>query len=484
MSDGPAPGAILGPLLILDHVAEGRMHLAAIFVAPNGARLPPVTTAEMSVAPAPIADLGTCEVLRARFHLPCDRAAQYDWDGTRFAVAGDLGGDLRLAFVSCNGEENGDLDRDEAERNVMWARLRALHSAAPFALLLHGGDQIYADEATKGHALSADWPRAVPRDPLPADLDDLRAHLRAGFLARYAAQLAQADYAWLVARVPSLMQWDDHDICDGWGSLPRPRTYSPVGQLLFSVAREMALLFQHGTVAGDLPARFTDPEGYHLGWEVAVPGLRLLGPDLRSERTRRQVMGAAAWTTVERQAATPFRGRTLVLSSVPLLGPRLSILEALMVVTPRMQDYEDDLRDQWQSRAHRASWQRMLKLMLRMQETEGQDVTILSGEIHLATRATMSGEAGTGRRGRPLHQLVASGITHRAPPRAWARALHTLAALGEAPLPGHPITIHRIPGQRLRYAAERNALVLTRSGGDWRAVWEFEQSGPSPALAI
>ncbi|GAB5445320.1 alkaline phosphatase D family protein [Gymnodinialimonas sp.] len=469
----------LGPLLILDQIAEGRMHLAAVFVAPPGQPVPPIRIAGIDVPVQPLIAYGPAQLWRARFTLPADAPSAYEWDGTRFDIASNLSGDLRLAYASCNGEEHGDLDRDEDERNAMWAHLAVQHRAAPFALLLHGGDQVYADEATKGHPLSEDWPEKLPRDPLPHDLDDLRTHLREGFAERYITQLQHADYAWLVARAPSLAQWDDHDICDGWGSLPRSRTYSAVGKVLFEVAKEAALAFQHGTVSGDLPPRFADPEGYHLNWAVEAPGLRLLGPDLRSERTRRQVMDDGGWADVEAHAKAEFEGRTLVMSSVPLLGPRLSVLEALMVLTPKMQKYEDDLRDQWQSRAHRDSWRRMLRAMMQMQEQEGQDVTILSGEIHLATRATMAA-----RNGQMLHQLVASGITHRPPPRAWARTLGALSRLGEAPLPGHRIRIRRIPGQALRYVAERNALVLERRGDTWEAVWHFEHSGPSPAFPI
>ncbi len=473
------PDRILGPLLILDDISGGRLHLAAIFVAPPGQTPGPVTVNGTDIPCQPLLAYRTAHLHRARFSVPDDAPSAYGWNGETFPLASDLTGDLRLAYASCNGEEHGDLDRDGAERNAMWAQLAAQHRARPFGLLLHGGDQVYADEATHGHPLSEDWPDKIPRDPLPHDLDDLRAHLRDRFAERYIAQLNHPDYAWLVARVPALAQWDDHDICDGWGSLPRSRTYSPVGQTLFEVAKEANLAFQHGTVAGDLPARFTDPQAYHLGWQINAPGLRLLAPDLRSERTRRQVMGDDGWHAVEAQAATPFTGHTFVMSSVPLLGPRLSLLEALMVLTPRMQKYEDDLRDQWQSRAHRESWQRMLTCIMQKREAEGQDVTILSGEIHLATRAEMAA-----RNGQPLHQLVASGITHRPPPKAWARFLGALSRLGESPLPGHPIRIRRIPGQSLRYVAERNALVLERQGDMWQAIWHFEHQGPSPALPI
>lgn len=469
---------VTGPILILDDIRDGQMHLAALFVSAKGHIPGPVELRDGACTLQLLAEYAAHDVYRARFALPVDQASVYRWNGTEYPVAG-LTDDLRIAYASCNGEEHGDLDRDVSERNAMWARMARDHDAHPFALLLHGGDQIYADEVTNGHPLSDDWPDSLPRDPARADLIDLRAHLREGFLHRYLTNYAAPEMAYLKARVPSLMQWDDHDICDGWGSLQRSRTYSPVGQVVFDAAREAALLFQHGTVDGDLPARFADPSGLHLGWSVQAPGLRLIGPDLRSERTRREVMGKRGWQMMEDLAAAPAPERTLVLSSVPLLGPRLSLLELLMVITPRMQKYEDDLRDQWQSRAHRESWAHMLELMQRIAAPADQEVTVLSGEIHLATRGEMRLEGG-----KLLHQLVASGVSHRAPPKAWARVLGALATIGETPLPGHPIRIRRIPGQKLRYVAERNYLTVTRQTGRWSAEWNFETSGPSAPLPL
>lgn len=423
------PKTILGPILILDDIDGDRMQLAALFIGPEGQAPGPIETEVGESAPVRLADYEGFSVQRCRFTRPLSRPSRYRWNGTAYDLAGLPPGAGRLAFVSCNGEENGDLDRDGTERNAMWARLAAEQDAAPFSLILHGGDQVYADEATQGHPLSEHWPDRIPRDPSRADLAQMRAHLRARFAERYVALYHAPDFAHVAARVPALMQWDDHDICDGWGSLPRSRTYSPVGQALFEAAREAALLFQHATRDADLPGRFRNPAGLHLGWTVCAPGLRLVGPDLRSERTRREVMGKGGWQMMESLARTPFAGRTLVMSSVPLLGPRLSILETLMVLTPRMQKYEDDLRDQWQSRAHRESWAHMLEIMTRIAEPEDQAVTVLSGEIHLAARGEMALSGN-----RRMHQLVASGIAHRAPPPAWARFLGALAALGDAPL--------------------------------------------------
>jgi len=474
-----SPAGFVGPVLILDTIRDSKMSLAALVLCADGSTPPDVGAPDGAAPFALLATFGDLAVWRARFDVPADRASAYRWNGTNYPLASDLTGDLRLAYVSCNGEEHGDMDRDPDERNVMWGRLFDDHRAAPFALLMHGGDQVYADEATDGHPMTEDWPTLRDKAPSKAALADLTAHLRQRFAARYAALYAQKGFADLAARVPSVMQWDDHDICDGWGSLRPNVINSAVGQTLFSVAREAALVFQHGCSDGDLPARFEDADGGHLGWEIATPGLRILAPDLRSERSFTQVMGLNGWKFMTRAARDVVPGRTLILSSVPLLGPRLSVVEKLMRFLPGIQKYEDDLRDQWQSRAHRASWVRMLSLVREMAQDDGADVTALSGEIHLATRAEMGIGAG-----KMLHQLVASGITHRPPPATWARVLGSLAAWGEDPVPDAPVRIYPLPGRRHRYTEERNALVLERRADRWTAAWELEHAGRTPDLPL
>ncbi|NIY72752.1 alkaline phosphatase family protein [Marivivens donghaensis] len=470
---------IIGPILFLDDIDDTSIKIAALFIAPRGVSVPQVRVDGASLPAGRLAEFKDATVWRVRFGLPLGGRSEYEWNGTRYPVCCDFSGKPRIAYVSCNGEEIGDLLREGSERNAMWARLRDNHQAQEFALLLHGGDQVYADEVTEVHALSKGWPDAIPEDPSHEELADLRENLREALFERYATLYASPEFAWLAARVPSLMQWDDHDICDGWGSLPSSKTHSGVGQTLFSAARESFLIFQHAAVDGDLPGRFADEDGQHLGWAVRTTGLRIVAPDLRSERSRRAVMGQGGWQMMEEEAKRPAPGHTFLMSSVPLLGPRLSILEALMVMVPSMQKYEDDLRDQWQSRAHRAEWRRMLRLVRSMALPDGQSLTVVSGEIHLATRGSM--DLGHGQR---MQQLVASGVAHRAPPKAWANLLGALSWLGDSPLRGHPIRIERLPGHASRYVAERNYLMLERKADVWNATWEFEESGTTDPLPL
>ncbi|SFD68580.1 alkaline phosphatase D family protein [Roseivivax sediminis] len=463
-----------GPVLILRAVEPSHIRLAAMICRDDAAEPAPLRAGGADHAPVRLAEIdGRC-LWRYDFELPRGGRPDYSLDGRTYRVATDYD-DLRIGFVSCNGEEDGDLDRDAEERNVMWRRLADTNETAPYHLLLHGGDQVYADEVTKGHRLSEDWPDDVPQAATPEALADLEAHLRRRFLDRYDATYSAPGFARIAAEVPSLMMWDDHDICDGWGSLGEVEG-TAVGQTLFGCAREAFLLYQHAATDADVSELFLDPEGRSLSWRRDLPGVTILAPDLRSERTRERILGPAGWAAFT-ETCEDVEARVVLVSSVPLLGPRLSLIERAMRLTRRMEKYEDDLRDQWQSYAHRKEWVRMLRQVLAL-EDRGHRVVAISGEIHLATRAELAADA------TPVHQLVASGISHRAPPKLWALFLGTLARLGEAPIQKHPIRIRPLPGQRHNYTAERNYLTLAREGGEWRASWALEKSGDTPWLSV
>ncbi|MEC7965708.1 MAG: alkaline phosphatase family protein, partial [Pseudomonadota bacterium] len=78
----------LGPILMLDDIREGQMHLAALFIAPNGQELPPI---ELDGASVPALNLATYQhvtVWRCRFSRPAAGPLHYHWNGCRFDLAG------------------------------------------------------------------------------------------------------------------------------------------------------------------------------------------------------------------------------------------------------------------------------------------------------------------------------------------------------------------------------------------------------------
>ncbi|WP_246233048.1 alkaline phosphatase family protein [Aurantimonas aggregata] len=355
--------AAVGPILYARGGDDEQHSLAALLVLPEGA-LPPELLPEDGAAAVPIV-LASCfgrTVWRYDFALPADRTATYRLGDQQFTVASPAASDRRIVYVSCNGQETGDLDREDGERDAMWTRLAAEHRRTPFALMLQGGDQLYADDVLHAHPSVERWATA-PRDARgdiafePAADDAVRRF----YFERYIGNFGRAAMRTVAAEIPSVMMWDDHDIIDGWGSHPATLLDSPIGRGLFAAARDMFLLFQVAATDAALPSTVMDQSGETLGLVLRYPDLALLAPDLRSERRPDRVMGPAGWAHFEAAlAATPPWDRVLLMSSVPALGPRLSWLEALADMLPVRNKYEDDMRDQWQSRVHRDEWVRFL----------------------------------------------------------------------------------------------------------------------------
>lgn len=484
MSQNNATGAafLAGPLLIARGVDADGCRLAAILVTPDTQPPPDLFPEDGEpVTPTVLASAFGWAVRRYDFVLPRRAGgATYTIDGRTWRVQTEPDGPrLRIAYTSCNGQEHDDLFNPRLARNTMWHRLGLEHGSDPFALLLQGGDQLYADNVWHCHPELQAWAAYPVETRLRTPLSEEAAiAVRRFYWTHYVQLWSQPDVAPLLAEIPSLMMWDDHDIFDGWGSHAAEFQACPAWRTIYAAAREAFALFQLGGTPEQPPETCLSDAQPGFSWCCRYGDTAIVAPDLRSERTSDRIMGVGGWQAVERWRRDLVDSRhVLVMSSVPALGPRLSWIERLMGVIPHAQRYEDDLRDQWQSRAHRHEWQVFLQHWLDLMG-DGPRVTLLSGEIHLATRGTMTGTEGT------LHQLVASGMAHPPPPRGYARALGGLARLGESPLPGHPIALHALPGRRGIYVAERNYLVLERNHASWSARWETEDGGPTPHLDL
>ena len=353
-------------------------------------------------------------------------------------------GDRRVAYAACNGnDDEGNGGPVPAWRNALWRGLAAEHARQPFHLLLQGGDQLYADTLWQEVPELGAWRRlpwregnARPFTPTMAE----RAH--AYFLESYLRLWKQPETAALLASIPSVMMWDDHDIFDGWGSWPEERQGCPVFQGVFAVARDHFALFQLAARADRLPEGFGDRGGGHFGCAFRAGAVGIVAPDLRSERTRGRIMGEAGWRDFE-AALDDLTGcrHVLVMSSVPLVNSDMSWLERLYVAAPGHSNLEDDLRDQWQSFGHRAEWRRILACLVAFSARTGARVTALSGEIHLGAFGVVEGADGV-----QIHQLTSSGIVHAPPPAVAVIAYEWLGRHTTVLEPGLRARLLAIPG--------------------------------------
>lgn len=394
-----------------------------------------------------------------------ERVVPYGVGGERFAVTLPGRQRLRLAFMTCNGQERKTLEQTEADprRNALWREMAAVHGDRPLHLLLHGGDQLYADMVWKRvpelAALDRRWSmRKVAHATLSAEA---LARIRAYYHCRYLRLWTQPDIRPLLAAVPSAMMWDDHDIFDGWGSHLPELGSSPAFLGLYKQAREAFQLFQLARRDGEAVAGHLAPDGHHFSWLYRAGPLAVLAPDLRSTRTRRRVMDERVWQDLERAMGTLDDAETLVLvSSVPIVNLGLAGLERVldrvrMPILYHRHFIKDDLRDQWQSPYHAAEWARLIRLLAGFAERPGRSVVVLSGEVHYG--AFGHAELGNGAR---LCQLISSGIAHPPPRAATIAAWRLFGRVPDPGVPGVRLAMDDVPGWGRPMLRRRNWLEL------------------------
>lgn len=100
----------VGPFLFLRGQRQETLRLSALVII-RGSTAPLLRCDTGDVWPDQIAQMSGYRVLRYDFALPCAANAWYELDDIRYEVATDVSGDARIGFVSCNGQEHGDLNR-------------------------------------------------------------------------------------------------------------------------------------------------------------------------------------------------------------------------------------------------------------------------------------------------------------------------------------------------------------------------------------
>ncbi|MDP3702663.1 MAG: alkaline phosphatase D family protein [Hylemonella sp.] len=434
----------LGPVLQFLGCDQGQWRVSVLWVQ-DGTDAAPVLSAggrPVQAMQAPVPG-SRCTAWRFEFAVAQTAVAQ--------DVAYSIGGESHglcvpardalpaLAYASCNGFSDPTLMKKVREPNALWARLGRLHavqdrvdsqSYGPLHLLLLGGDQVYSDAMWAVIPELKAW-CALPRDKRwkAAFTATLRRKVEAYFSSLYLERWSQPEVAAMLARLPTVMMWDDHDIMDGWGSYPQEQHACPVYQGIFDVARRAFALFQRQALGALPPATLPGQDHHNSACRVGALGLLVL--DTRSERRPRslqtdangdvlqaeQVLSARSWTAVYQwlaaQEAAGGLKHLFVMSSVPVVHPGLELIEKVLGVLPGQQDMEDDLRDHWSSPAHKPERLRLIHRLLQV-AGRGVRVTILSGDVHVAALGVIESTRDEGRGGnaRVINQLTSSAIVH------------------------------------------------------------------------
>ena len=115
----------------------------------------------------------------------------------------------RIAYTACNGTEDEDVfSQQNLPRNARWGHLNGLHRTRPYHLLLHGGDQLYADALWKDCPSLKAWTPCPPAKRIAAPFTPAMAEeAEAFYFDLYCRQWSQAEVGG-----PAVHRSLDHDV--------------------------------------------------------------------------------------------------------------------------------------------------------------------------------------------------------------------------------------------------------------------------------
>ncbi|MFN7835607.1 MAG: alkaline phosphatase D family protein [Burkholderiaceae bacterium] len=474
------PEILMGPVLQYRGVetTSGERQIGLLVVTAH-AVLAPTLSATVAISPATrMADIPAAHPLYTVWQflltVPTKQATvNYQIGGLSFEFTTPLADvPLRMAYGSCNGFSSLKLMKEVAYKNERWTHLRGEHQKDPYHLLLLGGDQIYSDAIWDTIEPLQHWSELPIEERIAADwTTELEILCDRYFADLYVQRWSQPEVAALLARIPTIMMWDDHDIIDGWGSYPAALHNCAYFQAIFRLATKYFRLLQQQLRAdGRHPCQIDTTKALNLGFEP-LGGVGILALDLRSERQPEpnQIVSPASWNAIygwldrlkRNYARSPALRHLIVMSSVPVAYLDLNGLEKILNFFDGQQSLEDDLRDHWRSRVHQQERLRLIHRLLDFAHESGVRVTIVSGDVHVAALSVIeSGRKPTPDRSNTINQLISSGIVHPPPPSIvrWALQQFCMA----------PDTIdHNIRAVMMDLAGKNRALLASRN---WLAL--------------
>lgn len=268
-------------------------------------------------------------------HLGCTR---YE-----FLVAGR--NETNWRFIATSGNDFSlNVNANERTRiggiGHMWKDIMQKHvECGGFHTQLGLGDQIYADRIWKEIPLLKQWLAMSGKEnrknaQWTAKHEEDVSH---AYFHYYTSHFDQPYLREAFAQIPHILQIDDHDIFDGFGSYPEYMQFSNMFKNIGRVGIEMYLLFQHHTTLEILRNVSTDTDIFTItgtGWHFVKylgPAVVVVGPDCRSERNPHQVMAGPTYQGLFPKVAMlpPSVQHCIWMISVPIVYPRLEAAEQI-----------------------------------------------------------------------------------------------------------------------------------------------------------
>ncbi|KAL1868682.1 hypothetical protein Daus18300_005816 [Diaporthe australafricana] len=358
----PTNGVYFGPYLRYTNMDVEKGHWLGSIMIVTDAPQPPTIHMHLSVdlspnprqlVPQSIYTHQRWTFYKYEIDLPMGEGASERWT---YAITSHLGC-TRYEFVVAGRHENGwrfiahsgndfAVSTSQNERaklggaGLMWKDvLQKNVECGGFHVQLGLGDQIYGDRLWKEVPLLKQWLSMQGREnrknaQWTARHEEDVSH---AYFHYYTSHFDQPFIREAFAQIPHILQIDDHDIFDGFGSYPAYMQQSAIFKNIGRIAIEMYLLFQHHTsievlrnVNHDLDLFTITGTGWHFV-KYLGPSVVVVGPDLRSERNQNRVLAGPTYQGIFPKVAMlpPSVQHCIWMLSVPVVYPRLDTVETL-----------------------------------------------------------------------------------------------------------------------------------------------------------
>lgn len=316
-----------------------------------------------------------------------DDESVFDMQPHQFKTFGESGPE-DVGLVTCNGLEEAKNGRP----TFLWEDL--LDSAVgtnPEAmdLLVLAGDQVYADPEyldleRLGHTQADYENEAIPDE----DLLEI-------FRRRYVEVWGKKAILNVLSCVPSIAMWDDHDIYNGYGS------QDTENESAYRAAEQTFFEFQ-GSVNPDPSIGFQAESS--KAFSLVTENAGFVVTDGRTNRNHETgtILGDEQIEELEQELTdltdpdheTPVPEHLFVVVGIPFLFVRKFIGEVADEFD-RLDEsnFESDIRDGWRWEENLGEYERLMELLFEYQhETDRPKLTVLSGDIHLASKGYLERE--------------------------------------------------------------------------------------------
>lgn len=358
----------------------------------------------------------------------------------------------RGGFFSCNGFDITALSRTKIDWTFddVWEHLESVHEETPLHLLIWGGDQNYIDFMFEDVPYLKQWIDMEWNWKWTCDyLEELNEQVEEYQFNTYVQNWERPEVRKALSTIPSIMQWDDHDIFDGAGSYPPLLHDSPMMVGLFNAAQKLRLLFQHHTTMEK--ARDHGLFGYQ-GYNLLArcgPNLLIVGTDGRTERDVETVHHPKSWDMIFEKLEEQITNiaHLIVVFPVPFSFVRFKLAESIFEYLKNvpnkyrqlplvkqtnsifgLPELYDDLLDEWTHEAHIGERDRALARFQGLAESKRVRITFFSGDVHCCGISRFQTRTKKHlppiRDAKLMYQVISSAIVNIPPPRQILQFAH------------------------------------------------------------